>query len=125
MSAFSNPFNPGVRLGAGCDCGRHASQAEHDLAIADEPRSGDIETLNRRVIESAVMRALFPPDEARRRFLHAVGSSAAMAAGSSLFPLGALEAMAQDKATPQKEDLQIRLIALTCASPLIIGHSLG
>src|SRR5258705_5133432 len=24
MSAFSNPFNPRVRLGAGCDCGKHA-----------------------------------------------------------------------------------------------------
>jgi len=80
MSAFSNPFNPGVRLGAGCDCGKHASQAEHDIAVADEPACDDVETLNRRAIESAVMRALFPRDAARRRFLNAVGSSAAMAA---------------------------------------------
>src|SRR5882762_8053937 len=125
MSAFSNPFNPGVRLGAGCDCGRHASQAEHEAAIADEPRADDVETLNRRVIESAVMRALFPQDETRRRFLHAVGSSAAMAAVSSFFPFGALEAMAQDKATPEKKDLKIGFIAITCASPLIMADPLG
>src|SRR5258707_13936276 len=71
------------------------------------------------------MRALFPRDEARRRFLHAVGSSAAMAAVSSFFPFGALEAMAQDKATPEKKDLKIGFIAITCASPLIMADPLG
>src|SRR5712672_4578018 len=125
MSAFSNPFNPAVRLGAGCDCGRHASQAEHELAIVDEPRSDDAETLNRRVIESAVMRALFPQDETRRRFLNAVGSSAALAAVSSFFPFGALEAMAQDKGAPEKKDLKIGFIPITCASPLIMADPLG
>ena len=125
MSAFSNPFNPGVRLGAGCDCGKHASQSEHELAIAGEPQSNDVETLNRRVIESAVMRALFPKDETRRRFLHAVGSSAALAAVSSFFPFGALEAMAQDKGAPEKKDLKIGFIAITCASPLIMADPLG
>src|ERR1700704_4496396 len=125
MSAFSNPFNPGVRLGAGCDCGRHASQAEHELAIADEPRSDDAETLNRRVIESAVMRALFPKDETRRRFLHAVGSSAALAAGSSFFPFGGLEALAQEKKSPEKKDLKIGFIPITCATPLIMADPLG
>src|SRR5712672_2400332 len=125
MSAFSNPFNPGVRLGAGCDCGKHASQSEHELAIAGEPQSNDVETLNRRVIESAVMRALFPKDETRRRFLHAVGSSAALAAVSSFFPFGALEAMAQDKGAPEKKDLKIGFISITCASPLIMADPLG
>ena len=36
------------------------------------------DALNRRVVETAVMRALFPNDTTRRRFLHAVGSSTAM-----------------------------------------------
>src|SRR6267154_1853926 len=125
MSAFSNPFNPRVRLGAGCDCGKHASQAEHEAAVADEPPSDSAETLNRRVIESAVMRALFPRDETRRRFLNAVGSSAAMAAVSSFFPFGALEAMAQEKGAPEKKDLKIGFIAITCASPLIMADPLG
>src|SRR5258705_7904661 len=100
MSAFSNPFNPGVRLGAGCNCGRHASQAEHELALADEPPRDDIETLNRRVIESAVMLALFPRGEKRRRVLNTVGFSAAVAAEFSLFPFGALQAMGHGRGTP-------------------------
>ena len=43
------------------------------------------------------MKALFPSEPLRRRFLRAVGASTARAAIASLLPLGALEAMAQDK----------------------------
>ena len=61
MSAFKNPFDPSIRLGAGCDCGRHVSQVEHEAAIGDIAVDAGEEALNRRVIESAAMRALFPP----------------------------------------------------------------
>ena len=127
MSAFKDPFNPYVRLGAGCDCGRHASQAEHmaDAAQDENLRDDSIESLNRRVIESAAMRALFPQDETRRRFIRAVGASTAMAAVSQFLPLGALEAMAQDKKAPEKKDLKVGFIAITCASPLIMADPLG
>ena len=56
----------------------------------------DDEALSRRTIESAVMRALVPRDDARRRFLRAVGASTAYAAVASVFPFGALEAMTQE-----------------------------
>ena len=128
MSAFGNPFNSKVRLGASaCTCGRHASQTEHDLAAPaiDEPQSNDIDTLNHRVIESALMRALFPQDATRRRFLEAVGSSTAMAAIASVLPIGALSAMAQDKGPLEKKDLKIGFIAITCATPLIMADPLG
>src|SRR6185295_6203664 len=109
MSAFNDPFNATHRLGAACGCGKHASNAEHDAAQASPTDEGlqsdDGEALNRRVIESAVMRALFPQDEARRKFLRAVGASTAYAAVASLFPFGALEAIAQDKKPPEKKDL--------------------
>jgi nitrate/nitrite transport system substrate-binding protein len=122
MSAFRDPFDPMLRLGAGCSCGVHQSQDEHDAALtADE----DGETLNRRVIESAVMRALFPRDETRRRFIRAVGASTAYAAIASAFPFGALEAIAQDKKPPEKKDLKLGFIAITCASPLIMADPLG
>src|SRR2546426_5400993 len=77
-----------------CNCGAHHSQAEHDLD-------------DRRLLEAAVMRALFPRDAVRRRFLQAVGKSTASAALASFFPFGALEALAQDKGKPQKPDLKI------------------
>ncbi len=128
MSAFGNPFNSKVRLGASaCTCGRHASQSEHEFEAPaiDEPQSNDIDTLNHRVIESALMRALFPQDATRRRFLEAVGSSTAMAAIASVLPIGALSAMAQDKGPLEKKDLKIGFIAITCATPLIMADPLG
>ena len=33
MSAFKDPFDPNVTLGA-CECGEHRSQAEHERAAA-------------------------------------------------------------------------------------------
>ena len=151
MSLFSNPFNPNIRLGAGCSCGQHRSAEEHaqssatlssptlsSPALSSAALSSSIGTttaldhkldsedaLNRRVVETAVMRALFPNDTTRRRFLHAVGSSTAMAAISSLLPLGSIEAMAQDKRALEKKDLKIGFIPITCASPLIMADPLG
>jgi nitrate/nitrite transport system substrate-binding protein len=109
-----NPFDPAAR--SGCSCGAHASQAAHDQSE---------EALNREVIETAVMRALFPRDAVRRRFLSAVGAGTALSAISSLFPFSALEAMAQEKKPPEKKDLKIGFIAITCASPLIMADPLG
>jgi nitrate/nitrite transport system substrate-binding protein len=129
VSAFDDPFNAAHRLGAACGCGKHASQAQHDAAQTprahDGVQSNDIEALNRRVVESAVMRALFPHDGVRRRFLRGVGASTAYAAVASFFPFGALEAMAQDKKPPEKKDLKIGFIPITCASPLIMADPLG
>jgi len=111
--SVNNPFDPNVILHPGCSCGQHASQSEHELAEA--------EALNRRVIESAVMRALFPRDIERRRFLSAVGASTAWAAISSLVPFGALEAMAQEKGPLEKKDLKIGFLPITCATPIIFA----
>ena len=127
MSAFKDPFSDGIKLGS-CTCGRHHSQAEHDAAharAADLPVEANEEALNRRTIESAIMRAVFPDDRERRGFLRAVGRSTALAALSSFFPLGALEAMAQEKGPLEKKDLKIGFIPITCASPLLMADPLG
>jgi nitrate/nitrite transport system substrate-binding protein len=71
------------------------------------------------------MKALFPVDSVRRRFLKAVGANTARAAIASVLPLGALQAMAQDKAPLEKKDLKIGFIPITCATPLIMAHPLG
>ncbi|MBK7897901.1 MAG: ABC transporter substrate-binding protein [Betaproteobacteria bacterium] len=127
MSAFKDPFSDGIKLGS-CSCGKHASQAAHDAAqarAADLPIEANEEALNRRTLESAIMRAVFPDDGERRRFLRAVGRSTALAALSSFFPLGALEAMAQEKGPLEKKDLKIGFIPITCASPLLMADPLG
>ena len=66
--ALHDPFDSQKSLPR-CSCGNHGSQAEHDVALAQD----DVDALNSRVVQSAVMRALFPQDAERRRFLRAVG----------------------------------------------------
>ncbi len=125
MSGLQNPIDPIVHLGA-CPCGRHASRAEHEAAAAPSGAvPDDMEAMNRRVLESAAMRALFPRDETRRRFLRAVGASTAFSAISGVIPFGALEAMAQEKGALEKKNLKVGFIPITCATPLIMAHPLG
>ncbi|MDQ8034119.1 MAG: ABC transporter substrate-binding protein, partial [Bordetella sp.] len=117
MSLFRNPFDARARLG--CACGRHASQDDHDRALA-----GD--ALSDRAVEGAVMRALFPDDVLRRRFLRAVGSGTAMAAVAALFPLAAAkEAFAQSAGPLEKQKLKVGFIPITCATPIIMAHPMG
>ena len=120
------------RAGNTCSCGKHASQTAHDDAQqrkADaqaQMRSQDAEQLSNDVVEESVMRALFPQAEQRRDFLRAVGINTARAAIASMFPLGALQAMAQEKnGAIEKKDLKIGFIAITCAAPLIMANPLG
>jgi nitrate/nitrite transport system substrate-binding protein len=118
MSLFSNPFDPNAPMA--CACGAHASRAEHDAATAR-----DAEALSAKALETAALRALFPRHAERRNFLRAVGAPAAMAAISTLFPMGALQAMAQEKGKLEKKDLKVGFIPITCATPLIMSAPLG
>jgi nitrate/nitrite transport system substrate-binding protein len=121
MSAFNDPFNPEVKLG--CGCGRHSDQAAHDADPA--AHTSDSEVLGNRVVEAAVMRALFPHDATRRRFLNAVGASTAMAAVSTFFPMGlAKEAFAQ-KGPLEKSSIKVGFIPITCATPIIMSQPMG
>jgi nitrate/nitrite transport system substrate-binding protein len=105
----------------GCSCGRHHSQAEHDAAHREEQQA-----LQARAVEGAVMRALFPEDAERRRFLRAVGSGTALAAISALFPLGfAKEVFAESTGPLEKTKLSVGFIPITCATPIIMAHPLG
>jgi nitrate/nitrite transport system substrate-binding protein len=119
--SFQDPFDAASTFdAAGCSCGVHASQAEHESAAAP---SGDARLA--RVVESAVVRALIPQDNARRAFLKAVGASTALAAISQAFPLGtAIDAFAQT-AAPEKKNLKVGFIPITCATPIIMAHPMG
>ncbi len=119
MSLFDDPFDPTRALG--CACGRHASATAHDAALAR-----DAEALTARAADGAVLRALFPRDTTRRRFLAAVGASTALAAIDHFLPLGAARALAQSSPGPiEKKDLKIGFIPITCATPIIMAEPLG
>jgi nitrate/nitrite transport system substrate-binding protein len=123
MSVFSNPYDPESKFGYSCVCGKHQNQAEHNAV--DDLRTDDPERLSDRVIESTLVRALFPHDETRRNFIRAVGVNTAMAAIASVLPIGAMQALAQEKKGLEKKDLKIGFIAITCATPLIMADPLG
>src|SRR3989454_9369707 len=63
---------------------------------------------------------------ARRDFLKVVGAGAAAAALADVFSLQAAKALAQAKlGTPEKKDLKIGFIPITCATPIIMAEPMG
>lgn len=120
MAMFDDPFDSARRLNrSGCACGEHASPAEHQAAqIAGDARLT-------RMVESAVVRAIFPQEATRRAFLRAVGSSTAIAAISAILPIAtAADALAQTGPL-EKTDLKVGFIPITCATPIIMAHPMG
>src|SRR6202165_2400068 len=128
MSTFDDPFDADRKLSrSGCVCGQHGSAAEHDSAapaLRCEPVPAD-EARYQGVVASAVMRAMFPKDAARRAFLKSVGASTALAAVSQFFPLRNASEGFADTGTPEKKDLKVGFIPITCATPIIMAAPLG
>jgi len=125
MAASDDPFDPKRRLTpAGCACGHHADTTEHENAQAR--RFADDETFRLgRLVQSAVVRALFPAEPARRAFLQTVGAATALAAISQFLPLrAATEALAAGGPL-EKTALKIGFIPITCATPIIMAHPMG
>ncbi|MFX1678321.1 CmpA/NrtA family ABC transporter substrate-binding protein [Mitsuaria sp. CC2] len=132
-----DPYDADRPLLMHCACGRHGSEAEHarqldrDQAVstlrtrADAMDTTDIEAESNQFVEAALVKALFPQDALRRRFLRAVGRGSAMAAIGSVLPIAPLQAMAQERGALEKKDLKIGFIPITCATPLIMAHPLG
>ncbi len=121
MSIFSNSFDPKTKLA--CPCGRHKNLAEHQADTRVPTLEDDRLT---RVVDGAVMRAIFPDDATRRGFLRAVGTGTALAAVSQFFPLAAArEAFAQAPKALEKTKLKVGFIPITCATPIIMAHPMG
>jgi nitrate/nitrite transport system substrate-binding protein len=97
MSRQPDPYDADRPLMLRCACGAHGSSAEHDAAAA-----ADAQAHSNALIEASLVKALFPRDDVRRRFLKAVGRRSAMAAIGSVLPVAALQAMAQDKGGLEK-----------------------
>ncbi|PIT79365.1 CmpA/NrtA family ABC transporter substrate-binding protein [Limnohabitans sp. JirII-31] len=118
-SSAYEPYNAERPLLMRCACGQDHAPNQH-IQVASS-----VEEAGRQFMEAALVKALFPVDGVRRGFLKAVGANTARAAIASVLPLGALQAMAQDKGALEKKDLKVGFIAITCASPLIMAEPLG
>src|SRR5580693_4868728 len=126
MSTFDDPFDSNRALSR-CVCGQHRSAAEHDQA-GPAFRCEPVETDEKRyegVVASAVMRAIFPGDAARRAFLKSVGASTALAAISQFFPIKTATEVFAQAGAPEKKDLKVGFIPITCATPIIMAHPMG
>jgi nitrate/nitrite transport system substrate-binding protein len=130
MPVFDDPFNASNPLHpSGCACGQHRTRADHEHAER-QLQCAPVETPERTyegVVASAVMRAMFPKDAARRAFLKSVGASTALAALSQFFPLKtATEVFAQSAPRAiEKKDLKVGFIPITCATPIIMAQPMG
>jgi nitrate/nitrite transport system substrate-binding protein len=133
MARFFSPYESDQPLLMKCRCGGDHAAAEHDRLESEQAiqtlksraAEADFIDYSQEFIEATVVKALFPQENVRRRFLKAVGKNTAMAASSSVLPLASLQAMAQEKRSPEKKDLRIGFIPITCATPLIMAHPLG
>lgn len=128
MSMFDTPFHAAKRFFKGCLCGRHASQVEHERALRAEAaatvEAGE-ESRLRRMVEAALMRAIFPEDAQRRAFLKAVGATTAAAALATVFPVATATDVFAQAGKPEKTDLKVGFIPITCATPIIMAHPMG
>jgi nitrate/nitrite transport system substrate-binding protein len=136
MSEFFDPYNAERPLMMKCSCGRDHTVAQHQAeeagaaqatrTLRERSETAEFEAYSNEFIEATLMKALFPQDEVRRRFLRAVGKGTAMAAIASVLPVASLQAMAQDnKGSLEKTKLKIGFIPITCATPLIMAKPLG
>ena len=134
MSEYFSPYDADRPLQLKCSCGRDHAASDHAASLsadgaAQELRarslSAEFEAYSNAFIEASLVKALFPQDAVRRRFLRAVGKGTAMAAISSVLPIASLQAMAQEKGALEKKELKVGFIPITCATPLIMAHPLG
>ena len=133
----SSPFDPydaDRPLRLSCACGQNHSPDEHEQALSRDAaihtltarsETAEFEAYSQSFIEASLVKALFPQDAVRRRFLRAVGKGSAMAAISSVLPVASLQAMAQEAAPLEKKELKIGFIPITYATPLFMEHPLG
>src|SRR5882762_2998663 len=88
-----------------------------------EAKPENTEAVIDRLVERSVLHAVFGD---RRDFLKVVGAGAAAAALADVFPLQAAKALAQAKlGPPEKKDLKIGFIPITCATPIIMAEPMG
>ena len=127
MAIFDDPFDARCCLREGCSCAQHRFLARPDQAtekLSCEAAEGE-DRRYEAVVASAVMRAVFPIDTARRAFLKSVGAAGALAVISQFFPLKTATEVFADTRAPEKKDLKIGFIPITCATPIIMAAPLG
>jgi len=78
------------------------------------------------LVERAIEHAVFGGEHGRRAFFQRVGAATASAALAAAFPVAAARALAQERpGPPEKRDLKVGFIPITCATPIIMAEPMG
>ncbi|MFP4045254.1 MAG: ABC transporter substrate-binding protein, partial [Rhodosalinus sp.] len=128
IKSLGNPYSEKTDLRHGADCGcagclsGHGHDADHV-----EPHHMSSEQMVERVVESAVVRSVFGhSDVSRRSFMGMLGGGSFAAALASVFPLDQAKAAILDNlGPPEKTDLNIGFVPITCATPIIMAQPMG
>lgn len=123
VKSLGNPFDAttDLRHGAGCSCNKcHTSEASSTEALTNEEAVG-------RVVESAIVRSMFGQNEfSRRQFMGTVGGGTTAAILGGLLPMEKIQAaVLENLGPPEKKDLNIGFVPITCATPIIMAEPLG
>ena len=123
IKSLGNPFSKDtdLRHGQSCPCDScKASAAPTSTHMSSED-------MLEQAVESAIVRSIFGhSDISRRSFMGMVGGTTAAAALASVFPLNEAKAAILDNlGTPEKADLNIGFVPITCATPIIMAEPLG
>ena len=130
VKSLGNPYDGDVDLvhGAACECKACTEgHTHHHDAPHDDDLPKDTEAMMERAIESAVVRSVFGQNEfSRRSFAKMLGGTTLAAALASVFPLDKAKALLLDTlGAPEKTDLNIGFVPITCATPIIMAQPLG
>lgn len=122
IKALGDPFSAKTDLRHGAGCGCKGCTAEAAAAVP-----ATTEAMVERAVESALVRSVFGhSDVSRRSFMGMVGGGAVAAALASVLPLDkAKAAVLETLGTPEKPDLNIGFVAITCATPIIMAEPMG
>ena len=126
VKSLGNPFSSKTDLRHAADCSCHTCTA----STPDTEDSIDLSTsegMMERAVESAIVRSVFgQSDIGRRSFMGMMGGSTMAAALASVFPLNEAKAAILDElGPPEKTDLNIGFVPITCATPIIMAQPLG
>lgn len=125
VKSLNDPFSSKADLRHGAKCG--CSACAPASGIREESTLQSSEQMMERAIESAIVRSVFGhSDISRRSFMGLVGGGTAAAALASIFPIDKAKAALLDTlGTPEKTDLNIGFVPITCATPIIMAQPLG
>ncbi len=123
VKSLGDPFDPNANLAHGASCGCASCGGGDGVG----PAAMDSEAMLSRAVESAVVRSVFGGNEmSRRSFASMLGGGTLAAALASVLPLEKVKAaILDDLGPPEKTDLNIGFVPITCATPIIMAQPLG